>query len=246
MEFIKQITYVPLYNFFALVLNIPHIDAGVAVIVFTLAIRFLLYPLTKKALMSQIKIQQIQPKLKELQEKHKDNKEVLARETLALYRDNKVNPFATILVVLIQIPILISLYYIFSSGALTELNARLLYSFIPTPVSPGHMFLNIIDLAVRSIPLAFAAAVTQHIVARIQQQFLLASRNKAISKGEKPSMQDDIARTMSVQMTYVLPVIVFIASISLPAVLGLYWTVSNIFSIFQELSLKKHRKVLLD
>lgn len=238
LEFLKQLIYVPLYNAFALILNIPYVDAGIAVIVFTILIRTLLYPLSKKALISQIRLQELQPHIREVQEKYKDNKEEQAKKMMALYRDKKINPFSSILILLLQIPIIISLYHIFSSGALTEINVRLLYDFIPTPPPNDHTLLGIVDLALKSAPLALLAGITQYFVAYFQQKHLPKPAPKVDGKS---SFQDDFTRTMSFQMKYFFPLFAFVVSLNLPSVLALYWTVGNLFSVVQELLLKKER-----
>lgn len=83
---------------------------GLAVIVLTLLVRLLLHPLNHKQLVSMQKMQKLQPRIKMLQEKYKDDKEGLSRETMALYKENKVNPAAGCLPLLVQLPILILLF----------------------------------------------------------------------------------------------------------------------------------------
>lgn len=88
---------------------------GLAIIILTVIIKTLLYPLTKKQIESLKGMQEIAPKLKKLQEKHKDNPQLLQQKMLQLYQDAGVNPFAGCLPMLIQMPILMAMYYTFFS-----------------------------------------------------------------------------------------------------------------------------------
>ena len=85
-------------------------DYGLAIICLTIVIRVLLLPLTIKQTRSMYELQRIQPKIKALQEKYKDNKEKLQEETLKFYQDNKVNPFGGCLPLLLQMPIFFALF----------------------------------------------------------------------------------------------------------------------------------------
>src|SRR5579884_1862315 len=101
--------------FLATTLNsVPLLDyiggAGVAIIIFTLGIKLLLVPLTLQQLRSAKSMQVLQPKIKELQTKHKGDKQKLTEETMALYKEHKVNPAAGCLPLLLQMPILYGLY----------------------------------------------------------------------------------------------------------------------------------------
>ena len=93
--------------------HLPGRDFGVAIIALTIIIRFILYPLSVKTIKSQRALQGLQPKLQEVQKKYKDDREKQAKETLNLYRQEKINPFAGLFLALIQFPILIALYRVF-------------------------------------------------------------------------------------------------------------------------------------
>ena len=88
-------------------------DLGVAIIALTLLIRFALYPLSKKSISSQKEMMEIQPEVKKIQEKYKGNKEEQMKRTMALYKERGVNPFAGCLPLLVQLPIVIALYWVF-------------------------------------------------------------------------------------------------------------------------------------
>src|SRR5688572_820076 len=110
----NTVLYYPLFNLLVLIYNyLPGHDFGIAIIVLTIIIRFILYPVSVKALNSQKALQKLQPQIQELQKKYKDDKEKQAKETLELYRREKINPFSGLLLALIQLPILIALYNVF-------------------------------------------------------------------------------------------------------------------------------------
>ena len=109
----NEILYRPLFNILVLLYNIiPGDDLGIAIIVLTIGIKLVLYPLNQKAIKSQKALQELQPKIKEIQKKYKD-KTQQAEELLKLYKEAKINPFSGFLPLLIQIPILIALYKVF-------------------------------------------------------------------------------------------------------------------------------------
>jgi YidC/Oxa1 family membrane protein insertase len=146
---------------------------------------------------------------------------------MALYQKRGVTPFSGCLPLLIQIPVIIGLYWVFSRG-LASVDEKILYSFVDVPTSLDMHFL-VFDLAGKSIFLALLAGVTQFV----QTPLPPASPDK------KPSFQEDFARSMQVQMRYVLPVIVGGISMTLPAAVALYWAISNILSTGQELITKR-------
>ena len=110
----NEILYKPLYN--ALVFLYQYItleDLGLAIILLTILIRFILYPLFYKSIKSQALLQKIQPEIQKIQHNHKDNREKQAQELMALYRQHKVSPFSSFLMILVQLPVLIALYRLF-------------------------------------------------------------------------------------------------------------------------------------
>lgn len=118
INFFYIILYQPLFNALVLLYDyVPGHDFGVAIIFLTLIIRFILYPISVKAVSSQKGLQKLQPKILEVQKKYKDEKEKQAKEILELYKTEKINPFSGLLLAIIQIPILIALYRVFLERA---------------------------------------------------------------------------------------------------------------------------------
>ena len=123
--------YNPIYNgLIFLVAYFSWVDLGIAVILITIIVKLILFPLTKKSIKTQLKIKQIEPKIKEIKEKYKNNREELAKKTMDLYKDNKINPFSGFFLILIQLPVLFALYFVFLKGGLPNINTELIYSFI--------------------------------------------------------------------------------------------------------------------
>lgn len=229
--------YQPLYNALVLLISIiPGGNVGVGIILLTLGVRVVLLPLSHKSVVSQAKMRAIAPHVEELKEKHKNDKQEQARKTMELYKEHGINPFSGCLLVLLQLPIIFALYFVFFKG-LPNLNADILYSFVHHPEAMSMVFLGIV-LSKKSIILALAAAVTQYYQIKLSIPPLPVQGADA-----KPSFKDDFARSLNTQMRFMLPLIVFGVSYSISAAIALYWTTSNLFSIAQELYVK--RKVVL-
>jgi len=230
--------YQPLYNTLVFILSVvPGANVGVAIILLTLVVRGALLPLSHKSVVSQAKMRSLTPHLEKLKEKHKDNKQEQARKTMELYKEHGVNPFSGCLLVLVQLPIIFALYFVFFKG-LPNLNAEHLYSFIQLPSTISMVFLGII-LSKKSILLAFFAAITQYYQIKLSIPPMAPAEKDA-----KPSFKDDFARSFNMQMRYMLPVIVFGVSYSISAAVALYWTTSNLFSVAHELYVARKAREL--
>lgn len=233
-----ELLFQPLFNLLVGLYDlIPGKDIGLAIITLTLIIRFILAPLTLKALRSQKELQALQPKIAELQQKFKNNREELARRTLVLYREHKVNPFASIGPILVQLVVLIALYQAFLAG-FDEKSLGLLYPFVPNPGSVSHLMFGAFDMAKPSAILAVIAGVAQYIYGKFMFQTRLKPAPAAAADPTRPDMQ----RLMQTQMTYFLPVLTVVIGLTLPAALTLYWFTTTVFSIGQELWLFRGQK----
>lgn len=229
--------YEPLYNGLIFLIGVlPWADIGIVVVLFTCVVKLILFPLSKKSVLTQIRMKEIQPELDAIKEKYKENKQEQALKVMALYKERKINPFSGILLIFIQIPIIFALYYVFLKGGLPEIKADLLYFFVKIPSSINISFLGFMDITQKSYLMAFMAALTQFF------QVKLAMPKTKKTNPNQSSFKDDLAKSMSIQMKYILPVIIFFIARGLPAVVALYWATSNLFAIGQELYLRKARK----
>lgn len=228
----NTIFYRPLYNALVWCVDIvPNNDAGLAVVIITLAVSVLLFSISKKAIKTQLALKEIEPELAKIKNEI-ENKEEQAKQTLALYKKYKVNPFSIILLVIIQFPILIALYYVFRS--LPVIHPEALYSFVSVPPVVNMMFFGILDIGNKSIVLAVITGITQFV-----QAYIVTSYKQKPDTSEKKTMQQQFASSMQTQMKYVLPVVITLISAGLPAALPLYWSVRNIFTSIQELIVRK-------
>src|SRR3989344_4507521 len=163
MYFIKliysEIFYRPLLNglvFFTSVL--PGRDLGLAVILLTLIIKIITFPLTHKMLHTQKKMKKIEPEIKKIYSENKD-KEKQAHALMALYKAHGVSPFSGFLALLIQMPLLVALYQVFWKGI--PFPGSELYSFIAAPDQVNTLFLGFIQLMQPNMWLAALAGVFQ-------------------------------------------------------------------------------------
>lgn len=235
-ELFNDLLFVPLYNTLVFFIDIiPGGDVGFAVIALTLLVKFVLFPLSKSAVRTTIKSREIQGELESLKEKYKDNREELGRAMLELYRKHQINPFSGIALIFIQLPVILALYWVIYKGGLPVINLDLLYSFISAPENVDMTFLGVFHIAeAKSVTLALLAAITQHIQARLS-----FPKQTEEQKTEGPSFQADLMKGMQIQIKWVLPVFVFFTSYFLISVVALYWTVSNIFGIGQEIYIRE-------
>ena len=226
--------YDPLYNgLIFLAHTFPFLDAGMLIIVFTLIVKVILYPLSKKAVRTQALMKQVEPEMRAIKEKYKDDKQAQAVATMKLYKDKNVNPFSSILLLFIQIPILFAIYQIIYSTGFTEIHTEILYSFVNAPEFINTIFLGFVDVeAKKNIIFALLAAVSQYFQIKLSMP---AMAPKTAGGG----FHDDLARNMQTQMKYVFPVMILVTSYTLPTALAIYWITSNLFMIGQELYIRR-------
>lgn len=201
---------------------VPGSDFGVAVILLTLIIKFLLLPLNFKSIKSQQKISQLDGQLKQIKKKFKNDKEKLGKETLALYQKSGVKPFSGFLLILVQIPILVALYKVFAQGILKD------------GIETNFLMIN---LAQPNIFLAGLAGISQFFQSKIQSSKSGANFQKKNSKGS------DFSQIMQKQMLYFLPTFTFFVLLRLPSALALYLVTSTIFTILQTFYIQKTSRV---
>ncbi|OGG40222.1 hypothetical protein A3A21_02505 [Candidatus Jorgensenbacteria bacterium RIFCSPLOWO2_01_FULL_45_25b] len=190
---------------------------GLAVIFLTIGIQIILFPLFWKSAKHQAVMQKLQPKVKHIQESLKHDKEKQATELLSLYKEHKINPFGSVLLLFVQLPIIIALYQVL----LKEISSGLFDNFI---------FLGLIDLRQKSLILTLIATLLQYIQGRLS----LPKTQEA--KGANP-MAD-----MGKMMLYMGPIITLVILQSLPAALGVYWITSTIFTIGRQIIINKKMK----
>lgn len=198
---------------------------GLAIILVTILIRLLLYPLTRKQMESMKKMQAVQPKMKELQEKYGKDRNKLAEKQMELYREEGVNPAGGCLPLLIQMPILIAFYY-----ALLMLGPKLDQPFlwIPSLAFPpyfgGMSWLTPVTLQHLLSPDVWPYLILPvvYVVSQIIMQRMSQSAN--------PSQLPGSTNTMMMMMPLMFGYITLIV----PSGLSVYWVTSNILQIIQQ------------
>ncbi len=228
MEIFYTIFYQPLYNLLVFFYDLfPAAGMGLAIILVTLLIKGLLFPFTFKSLKGQRQMTELQPKIAKIREDYKDNKEKMAQELMAVYKNNNVNPFSSCLPLLIQLPIFFALYQVFRDG-LAQINVEHLYSFIHAPESINSVFLGIVDLAQISIPLAVLAAIAQYL--QVKQTIVQKPVNEVrVSSG---AMDENMMANMNKMMLYFMPAVtLMIGCTSIPGGVMLYWLSTTVITI---------------
>ncbi len=227
MSIFNQILFRPIFNILVVIYNHAGHDFGLSIVLLTIAIRLAFSPLSIKALVSQRSLQKLQPKIKEIQEKYKDDKEALGKATMALYAEHKVNPFSGCLPLLIQIPVLIALYRALNA-AFDPKNLSALYSFVENPSMIKTVALGFIDLTKKSPFLAILAGALQFT------QSWLSTRFQGLSQA-----MDATASAMNKQLLYFFPIMVVIISWNLSTGIVIYWVTTTLFSIGEQFYIKK-------
>lgn len=230
MALFDTLVYNPIYNVLIFLYNtIPGQDFGIAIILTTLLLKFILLPLSRQQIESQKKMQELQPKIKALQHKYKDDKEKQTRAVMEFYKENKVNPLAGCLPLIVQLTFLIAIYRVLInvSQAGLQVQGSNLYAFVTNPGQIHHLFLNIVDLTHPNYLFAILAAAAQYY----QTKIMMARQPKVESKdGESP----DFATIMTKQMLIIGPMLTLFIGFTFPAGLSLYWLVSTLFMIVQQ------------
>ena len=241
----NEIIFRPLYNGLIGIMDLlPWVDVGVAVIIFTVIVKLILFPLSKSALLTQIRMKEIEPEANRIRNQYANDRQVQAQKTMELYKSHGVRPFSGVLLLVIQIPILLALVSVFYK-IIPTIDLASLYSFIAAPAHVDPLFFGLIDLSKPSLILAVATGIVQFL----QLQFSLASyqAKKQPSQGGPA----DMANAMNKNMKYFVPLLAFASTYWLiPArfpqaasIIALYWMTSSLMTFLQELYIrKKHIK----
>lgn len=219
----------PIFNLLVLLYTlVPGRDLGVTIILLTLIIRVVLYPLNKRSIISQKAIQKVQPQIEALKEKYKGDREKLSSEMMQLYKREKVNPFSSCLPLLIQLPILFAVYHVFVKGIQSS-SFDLLYPGVTNPGTLSTIAFGFLDLAKRSWILAVLAGIAQYWQTRM-----------LMNRAEK---QGSVASAMNKQMLYLMPVMTVFIGSRFPAGLSLYWFATTLFSGLQQVWMIRKKQI---
>ncbi len=231
----------PLFNGLVFFIEmLPTHSLGWAIILLTLIVRMLLFYPNQKAMRSQRKLQKLQTHIKALRKKHKDNQQVLAMETMALYKKHKINPMSSCLPMLLQMPFLIGIYSVVKDGLSPHLN-HLLYPFHANVdlsiVDANFMGLNLGIPNVWVLPVLVAVAQFMAIKLSLaeakKQQPAETKKKKNNKKEQEPDMGEQMEQ-MQKMMLWMLPLMIGFFTSTFPAAVGIYWLTSTLFGIGQQ------------
>ena len=225
--FLKAIIYQPLFNLLIfLVWLMPNHNLGLAVIVLTIIIRLIFLPSGLKQGVSAEKMRLLQPKIKKIQEKYKDDKTAQSQAMMSLYKQAGTSPWGACLPMLVQIVVLILLYRVFQIGFSTS-RFDLLYKFIPRPDSINTTFLGI-NL---SKPDPWVLPIATGIIQFFQSKLTMPPKQKG--GDDNPMM------AATGQMMYLFPIMTIFIARNLPAALPIYWMTSSAFMVVQQIYINK-------
>lgn len=259
MNFFELFIVQPIFNLLLFIYSIvPYADFGVAVIIFTIIVRFALWPLVVKQLHQAKAMRKLQPELAKIKKASKGNKQLEGMQMLELYKKYEIKPFRSILILLIQLPIFIALFQviqIFTSHRDTI--AHFTYPFmqnleavkhiIANPDSFNKLFLGFMDItqsafsphgvSIVLVILAGIAAYTQYIISKQTAPQATTKRFRDVlaeaGNGKEPD-QGELNAVMMSKMTQILPFMMFFIMLSLPGALALYYVTSNVFAAIQQ------------
>ena len=259
MNIFDLVVVQPIFNLLlGLYSLIPGGDFGIALIIFTVLVRFALWPLVARQLHQAKAMRKLQPELRKIRAASKGNKQVESMQMLDLYKRHDVKPFRSILILLIQLPIFIAIYSvvrIFTNHR--DQIETYTYSFmkglepvkqlIAHPEQFHEKLLGIVDLTHQAfsstgvdfvlVGLAILAAITQYIISKQTAPSTDNRRLRDVMAEAANGKQADQAELNAVvvgKMTKILPFFMFFIMISLPGALALYYATSNTFAAIQQ------------
>jgi len=228
IELFRTILYQPLFNALIFLYETVAVeDLGLAIILLTIAVRIILFPLFHKTAKHQRVAQRIQPDVKKIRDKHKNDREAQTKALMELYQNHKINPLTPFLLLILQLPILFALYRIFINGFGGE-SFSLLYSFVPMPDAFHQTLFGIVSLDTVSMPLVVITAAAQYFQGRL-----------ALAKSPKSDNTPPQMKKVARATVFIGPVIALVILTRFPAALALYWLTSTIFSIIQQVIVNK-------
>ena len=179
---------------------------GLAIVIFTIAVRLIMVPLTMKQLQSSKAMQELQPLLNDLQKKYKGDREKLAQEQMKLYQEHGVNPMAGCLPMLVQMPIWYGLYQALFHLQATEPSFSQSFLWLPSLGHPDPFYI-----------LPVLTATSQWVVQKMMT----------------PRSTDPQQQSMNMMMQF-MPIMFGFFALSVPSGLAVYWVASNLFSLVQQ------------
>lgn len=238
--------YEPIYNLMIFLSNYL-VDFGAVIILTTIIVKIILYPLYSSQIKNTIATKIAQPELKEIQKKLKDKsldqfkKQELMLSMMKVNKKHGVKIFTPILSIIVQIMATLALYWVIYFGELPKVDTSILYSGVESTKDIIMTFLGSLDLLETSWIIAILAGITQYI----HMDISMPDVTWKDLKSDSGDMKEDMMNAFQAYMKYGLPVMVFVLlGTTLMAGLGLYWVTQNIFMIFQERMVRGDKETL--
>lgn len=260
MNIFELLVTQPIFNLLVVIYSIiPGADFGVAIILFTIIVRFALYPLTRSMLHQTRAMRKLQPELVKIKKRAGKNKQLAAMQQMELYKKNSINPFRSIGILLIQLPIFIALYHVImiftnNRGQIANFtygfieNLAPIKAVIDNPAEFNEKLFNVIDLSKSAfhqggveiflVILAVVAGVTQYIMSKQtapQEPPKKKLREIMAEAAEgKDADQAEMNAIVMHKMMKILPFFMAYIMLILPGALALYYATSNIVAVIQQ------------
>lgn len=214
---------------------IPGHDLGLAIILLTLLVKLILFIPTQHALEGQKKMQLLQPKFEAVRKQFKDNPTKMQEETMKIWKEHKINPLQSCLPLLVQFPVLIGLFYVIRDGVNLSLSRHLIYPFYQDlSWSFDQHFLGL-DLTKPYVWIFPPLLVVLQFL-QIKLSLVIADKKKAKEIAATTTKAADTPQEMQQKiMLYALPLLIGYFAITYPSALSLYWGVSTLFAIGQQM-----------
>lgn len=233
----------PFLNFLIFIASLlPGHSLGVAIIVLTLVVKFLLWIPTQHSLEGQKKMQKAQPLLDEIRRKFKDDPKRMQEETMKIWKEHGINPFQSCLPLLIQMPVLIGVFYVVRDGSVLALSRHLIYPFYQhLDWTFGTTFLGLNLLEPSYVIFPPLLVILQFI--QMKLSFAVAKRKREQS-GKPGSEGDKSQQLQQKMMLYGLPLMIGVFAFQFPAAVSLYWGISTLFAIGQQMVVNREKITL--
>jgi YidC/Oxa1 family membrane protein insertase len=243
-----EAVFQPLYNGLVAIMDLlPWADVGIAVIIFTVIVRLILFPFYKHSLLAQVRMKAVEPEINKIKAKYADDKQAQGLKVMEFYKENDIHPFRSLLLPLIQLPILLAFVSVFYQ-IIPAVHPEFLYSFVHIPiVKPTLLGL---DLTHKNIFLSLLTGVIQFLQLRFSvmaRQQRAMSAKMASSGAGKPDAASQMMNSMNTNMQLFIPVLAFASTYWLiplrfpqaASIVAIYWSVSTLFTLGQELYIRK-------
>jgi YidC/Oxa1 family membrane protein insertase len=238
----------PLIDVFQSVLTAFHsvgLSWGLSIVLLTVAVRAVLVPLTFRQIKGMVRMQALQPQMKEIQQKYKEDKPRQQQEIMNFYKENNVNPLASCLPMVLQLPVFISLYYMLRESLRKDICPKLQKAYQATYAhkhgislahaagqttacgkSPASHFLFIHDLTAKATGIELGILIALYIGSQISSTLVMSAS----------STMDPTQRKIMLFM----PLIFVLFVIRFPAGLMLYWITTNLWTVAQQYAVRRY------